>query len=118
MQFLTISQRIPGSSDEALVALREDESRRARALYLEGSLRQVWHRDDIPGAALLWEAESEAQVRAMLSTLPFVMAGLIELTIIPLKPYSGFGPGPEISFPAGSPEKAALLTNGAPGSRA
>ncbi len=28
----------------------------------------------------------------MLNTLPFVRASLLEVTVIPLKPYVGFGP--------------------------
>jgi muconolactone delta-isomerase len=92
MQFLTVSERKPGYPDEAFAELREQESRRARALYMDGYLRKVWHREDVPGACLLWEADSEAQVRSLLCTLPFVRAGLIDIAVIPLKPYAGFGP--------------------------
>src|SRR5258708_3970814 len=88
MQFLTISQRSAGASDEACAALREEESCRARTLYLEGHIRHIWHRDDVSGACLLWEADSEDQVREMLHTLPFVKASLLEVTVIPLKPYA------------------------------
>ena len=97
MQFLTISQRSGGASDEACAALREEESCRARTLYLscrartlylEGHIRHIWHRDDVSGACLLWEADSEDQVREMLHTLPFVRASLLEVTVIPLKPYA------------------------------
>lgn len=92
MQFLTISQRSAGASCEAWTALRDEESCRVRTLYLEGHIRQIWHRDDGTGACLLWEADSAERVRDMLDTLPFVRASLLEITVIPLRPYVGFGP--------------------------
>jgi muconolactone delta-isomerase len=92
MQFLTISRLLPGVSGDSLAFLGKQESQRARTLYVEGHLRQIWYRDDTSGACLLWEADSEDQVRNMLATLPFAKAGLLEITIIPLRPYAGFGP--------------------------
>lgn len=92
MQFLSISQKRSGVSDDSFASLRDEETQQARALYLAGHLRQVWHRGDVPGACLVWEADSEEQVRGLLSTLPFAQAGLLEITIVPLKPYAGFGP--------------------------
>jgi len=92
MQFLTISQPSAAASGEACAALRDEESCRARTLYLEGHIRHIWHRSDVTGACLLWEADSEDQVREMLSTLPFVKASLLEVTVIPLRPYAAHVP--------------------------
>jgi len=93
MQFLTISKRLNGEGAETdLSVLAEDEFERGRALYLQNFIRQIWHRADTPGACLLVEAESEQQVRETLSTLPFFQAGMLEILVIPLKPYAGFGP--------------------------
>src|ERR1039457_3964690 len=93
MQFLTISRRVTEDCTEAdLAVLAEDEFERGRALYLQDFIRQIWHRADTPGACLLVEAESEQQVRETLSTLPFFQAGMLEILVIPLKPYAGFGP--------------------------
>lgn len=93
MQFLTISKRLTeeGAGTD-LTVLAEDEFERGRALYLQDFIRQIWHRADTPGACLLVEAESEQQVRETLSTLPFFQAGMLEILVIPLKPYAGFGP--------------------------
>jgi hypothetical protein len=50
-------------------------------------------RGDIPGAAILWEAPSEAEVRAALASLPIFQAGMLEiLLVVPLESYPGFGP--------------------------
>jgi muconolactone delta-isomerase len=93
MQFLTISRRVSQDCTEAdLTVLAEDEFERGRTLYLQNFIRQIWHRADTLGACLLVEAESEEEVRKTLSTLPFFQAGILEILVIPLKPYAGFGP--------------------------
>lgn len=91
MQFLTVSRRLEtaeGSGDE----LQQAEIRRARVLYSEGRIRQLWHRADGPGACVLWEAESEDQLKEMLGSLPFAQAGIVEVSVFALRPYRGFGP--------------------------
>lgn len=93
MQFLTISKRRTERFTDAEFAARvDDEIAQARVLYANGFIRQIWHRSDIAGACILVEAESEAQARERLNTLPLVRAGMLEVTIIPLKPYAGFCP--------------------------
>ena len=56
-------------------------------------LRQIWLRGDLPGAAIVWEAANEDEVRAAIESLPIFQAGMLELVALaPLKPYPGFGP--------------------------
>ena len=90
MQFLSISRLREGLSEADYAALVEDEIRQARHLYSEGFIRQIWHRADVRGACLLWEAENEERVQRMLQTFPFVQAGLVEISLVPLRPYGGF----------------------------
>jgi hypothetical protein len=93
MQFLALTRRRTENFSEAEFTSRVPaEVGRARALYAEGFIRQVWHRADIAGACLLIEADSEERVREKLGTLPFAEAGMLEFTIVPLKPYAGFCP--------------------------
>jgi muconolactone delta-isomerase len=93
MQFLSISRRRTESFPEAEFAARADaEMQQARTLYAQGAIRQIWHRSDIPGACILMEAESEEHARQLVGTLPLAQAGMLEVTIIPLRPYAGFGP--------------------------
>jgi muconolactone delta-isomerase len=94
MQFLTLSRRRTEAFNDAEFApFAESESQRVRSLYTEGTIRQIWQRGDVPGACILFEAESEEEVRAALGTLPLMQAGMLELLwVIPLKPYRGFGP--------------------------
>ena len=95
MQFLSLSRRrIDAYPPEAFTPeLMARETQRVKELYAAGLLRQIWRRGDIPGAAILWEAASEAEVRAALDSLPIAQAGMLEiLALVPLAPYPGFGP--------------------------
>jgi uncharacterized protein YciI len=63
-----------------------------KELYAAGILRQVWRRGDQPGAAIVWEASSEAAVREAIDSLPIAQAGMLELVaLVPLEPYPAFG---------------------------
>jgi len=96
MQFLTLSRRRTDAFPiEAFTPeLIAQEGQRVKEMYATGVLRQIWKRGDMPGAAIIWEAGSEAVVRDAVATLPIFKAGMLEMTaILPLEPYSGFGPG-------------------------
>jgi muconolactone delta-isomerase len=93
MQFLTLSRRRTDAfPPEAFTPdLVGREGRRVKELYAAGILRQVWRRGDQPGAAILWEAASEAEVRAAIDSLPISQAGMLELvSLVPLEPYPAF----------------------------
>jgi muconolactone delta-isomerase len=95
MQFLSVSRRrIDQFPPEAFTPeLVAGEGKRVKELYAAGLLRQIWKRGDVPGAAILWEAGGEAEVRAALASLPIFQAGMLEiLIVVALEPYPGFGP--------------------------
>jgi muconolactone delta-isomerase len=93
VQFLTISRRRTDRfADSEFAALVTAEIAQARLLYAQGFIRQLWHRADTAGVCMIIEADSEAHVREGLETLPLARAGMLEISIVPLKPYSGFGP--------------------------
>jgi muconolactone delta-isomerase len=95
MQFFSLSRRRTDAfppdafTPERIAA----EGQRVKELYLAGLLRQVWKRGDMGGAAILWEAASEAEVREACESLPLFKAGMLEIAaLVPLEPYAGFGP--------------------------
>ena len=95
MQFLSLSRRrVDAFPPEAFTPeLVAREGNCVRELYASGIMRQIWRRGDIPGAAILWEAASEAEVHAALDSLPIKQAGMLEtVAFVPLEPYPGFGP--------------------------
>lgn len=95
MQFLSLSRRRTDAfPPEAFTPeLNAREGQRVKELYASGLLRQIWKRGDVAGAAIVWEAASEAEVRAALASLPIFQAGMLEIVfVVPLEPYPGFGP--------------------------
>jgi muconolactone delta-isomerase len=95
MQFLSVSRRRSDVFTEAQFAEKTPaEWQRARTLYAEGAIRQLWARGDMPGACILWEAADEQEARQLLGSLPMAQAGMLEiLSFVPLKPYPGFSAG-------------------------
>jgi muconolactone delta-isomerase len=93
MQFLSISRRRtdqfpPEAFTPELVG---QEGARVKTLYASGILRHIWKRGDTPGAAIVWEAPGEAEVRDAIASLPIYQAGMLEIVaLIPLQPYPGF----------------------------
>lgn len=95
MQFLSLSTRRTDRFSEAqFTGLVDAEASRARELYAEGFIRQIWHRGDLPGACMVLEAGSLDEARARLHTLPLIRAGMLDVSIVPLEPYAGFVAGP------------------------
>jgi len=95
MQFLSLSRRLVDKfpAEAFTPELASRETARVRELYAAGILRQIWKRGDTPGASILWEAPSKADVEAAIASLPIFQAGLLEIVaLIPLEPYPGFGP--------------------------
>jgi muconolactone delta-isomerase len=84
-------RRTESFSPEAFAELGASETQRVKELYATGILRQIWLRGDMPGAAILWEAANEQEVRDAIGSLPIFKAGMLELiALVPLKPYPGF----------------------------
>lgn len=95
MQFLSLSRRRTDAfpPDAFTPELGAREGQRVKELYAAGILRQIWRRGDLPGAAILWEAASESEVRDAIASLPIFQAGMLEIVALaPLEPYPGFGP--------------------------
>lgn len=92
MQFLTLTRRrLDAFRAEAFTPeLIAREQKRARELYGSGLARQIWKRGDTAGSAILWEANSEAEVRDAIAALPLAQQGMLELVfLVPLEPYPG-----------------------------
>jgi hypothetical protein len=72
MQFLAISRmRTDLFSDADFAPLLEDEAQRAHTLYIEGAVRQIWHRGD--GVAFFTStcpAGTSGMSRVTISSLP------------------------------------------------
>lgn len=91
MQFLVLTRRNTDKFTSADFAKKFDaEVSRAKELYGQQFTRQIWHRADGSGACQIVEAADEQAVLDTINTLPFAAAGMLDITIVPLKPYAGF----------------------------
>lgn len=89
MKILALEIENPDASPDDFQPHLIAEARRVWALYLEGTLREIYFRADRSLAVLVLECADEAQARAALDSLPLVQAGLISFEVIPLVPYPG-----------------------------
>ena len=93
MQILAMCRRKTESFTQAeFDVVLDDEAEGVRRLYAQGIVRQAWTREDVPGACLMLEVESLAQAEAAMATLPLSMRGMLEVQLVPLRGYRGFGP--------------------------
>jgi hypothetical protein len=59
-----------------------------KALYAFDILRPIWKRGDVGGAAIVWEAAADAEVRDAIAGQPIYQAGMLEIVaLVPLEPY-------------------------------
>lgn len=93
MQFFAVCRRRSEAfSDEAFAELLDAEAEAVRRLYAAGIIRHAWTRDDAAGAVLMIEAESTEAVHAAMADLPLVSHNMLEVQLIPVRGYRGFGP--------------------------
>jgi len=94
-QFIALARRNYADFPEAQFTkeLLEAEAERARQLYIDGVFRQMWSRQDSPGAVILIEAGSIEDARAAIESLPLKKNGMLLVdSVIGLSPYRGFAP--------------------------
>ena len=78
--------------ESAFEPLLEPEAEAVRAGYAAGTVRRAWGRKDKPGAICLIEVDSLEAAQAFVEALPLRKAGMLDVEIVPLGPYRGFGP--------------------------
>lgn len=94
MQFLAIMRRrTEAFSSQEFEKYLEDEAEAVRSMYIAGTVRAVWSRDDALGAALLLETDSLEDAEKLLASLPLAQRNMLDREkLIPLRGYRGFGP--------------------------
>jgi hypothetical protein len=87
---LALEKELPGTTQEAFAPHLTAEAARVWELYQAGVIRELYFRQDWPGAALILECADAGEANQVLDTLPLVQEGLIVFDVIPLIPYPGF----------------------------
>ena len=90
MKFFVIAKRRPQFAPEEFAPHLEAESRQARQLYADNTLREIHARTDGRGAVLVLEAADQAAAEAAMKSLPLVEKGMLEYEIFGVQPYRGF----------------------------
>lgn len=84
MKILGLSRLVPGASQEKVKATLVSEARRGWELYKAGVFREMYTRQDRPGAVVVLECATLDAARDVIGSLPLVQEGLIEFDLIPL----------------------------------
>ncbi|MFY9781588.1 MAG: muconolactone Delta-isomerase family protein [Candidatus Baltobacteraceae bacterium] len=91
MQFLAITRRrTERFSDAEFAVALPPEAARARELYANGAFRALYSRGDIPGAVIVLEAADAAEAEKIVASLPMAQQAMMDIEVIPLRPYRGF----------------------------
>jgi hypothetical protein len=90
MKILALEKEVEGVTEDVCTPYLRAEAARAWELYQSGLLREIYFRDDWPGAVLMLECRSAEEASDILHTLPLVKEGLVAFDVIPLKAYPGF----------------------------
>jgi muconolactone delta-isomerase len=91
MKFLAITRRRIESFGEAeFTEALAAEADAAREAYARGDFRELYSRGDVPGAVLVIEAADIEGAWALIEDLPLFQRGMMDVEVIPLRPYRGF----------------------------
>jgi hypothetical protein len=88
MHFLVLLKVRPDATEEKQAPLRRSEAAAVWRLLSSGVLRSINFTSG-PGAALEFEVEGETALRDYVDQLPMVSAGLVDVQILTLKPFTG-----------------------------
>ncbi len=93
-QFIAICRRAYGRFAESdfTPELLDAEAEQARRLHAEGTFRAIWGHQSPAGAVALIEAESREAADAALASLPLAKTDMLDIEVLALGPYRGFGP--------------------------
>ena len=93
-QFIAICRRAYGRFAESAFTkeLLDAEAEQARRLHSQGVFRSMWGHQSPAGAVVLIGADSREGVDAALATWPLQERDMLDVEILTLGPYRGFGP--------------------------
>jgi len=100
MQILAISKLKEGVTPDKIGAVGADEIKHTVEAYLDGKIRNFWFQVNRPGVVFILESEDEDEARQVMDELPLVVAGFMDVDLIPLQPLSPLGTliGRKMSF--------------------
>jgi hypothetical protein len=91
MQILAISKLKEGVTPDSIGQLGADEVKHTVESYLNGTIRNFWFQVNRPGIVFILECTDEDEARKLMDELPLVVAGLMDVDLIPLQPLKPLG---------------------------
>ncbi len=88
-EVMVMTSRKPGIPVADVIKLAPEEVRVAVQLYLEGKIDRWYSRSDGKGAVLFLHCKTADEANAVISDLPLVKAGYLDVEYIPVGPFSG-----------------------------
>ncbi|NQW20930.1 MAG: hypothetical protein HQ477_09485 [Chloroflexi bacterium] len=86
MQILAISKLKEGVTPDHIGQHGADEVKHTVEAYLDGKIRNFWFQVNRPGVVFILECADEDEARHLMDELPLVVAGLMDVDLIPLQP--------------------------------
>lgn len=90
MKILAIDKLLPGANLDKIKPHLKEEAKMAWENYVSGIIREIYFRQDKPGAVLIMECKDVEEAKKLLSELPLVKERLIEFEFIPLGAFTPF----------------------------
>jgi hypothetical protein len=91
MQILAISKLKKGITPDKVGPHGADEVKHTLEAYLDGKIRNFWFQVNSPGVVFILECTDEDEARQAMNELPLVVAGLMDVDLIPLQPLLPLG---------------------------
>ena len=91
MKFFVIGKRKENIEQDKFAEFADEEARKAITLFKEEFIRELYSIKGGKGACMIVEANSEEEILLKLSDLPFVKKNYLDIDIIEVNPYRGFG---------------------------
>ncbi len=91
MQILAISKLKEGVTLDSIGQHGADEVKHTLEAYLDGKIRNFWFQVNRPGIVFILECANEDEARKHMNELPLVVAGLMDVELIPLQPLKPLG---------------------------
>jgi muconolactone delta-isomerase len=91
MQILAISKIKQGVTADNIASVGADEVKHTLEAYLDGKIRNFWFQVNRPGVVFMLESKDEDEARRIMDELPLVVAGLMDVDLIPLQPLQPLG---------------------------
>lgn len=89
MQFLIVMKLKPGITRANVAPIARVETQKAWDLVAAGVMRTI-HYIAGGGAVMMFETADRAEAERHVAALPIVEAGLVDVDVLELEPYTGF----------------------------